>query len=358
MTKYNKIRPGQVWLDTNGKRIQAHGGSVFYEDGVYYFYGENKEFTDGKSDIAVWGVRCYASTDLCNWEDKGLIVQPDLENRDSTLHPTSKAERPHIIFNKKTGKYVCFLKVMLPDDTQKTTILTADRFLGPYTLHRERMLPLGVSAGDFDLQVDEETGKAYYIFEQVHSQTVIAELTDDYLDVSGVYSTHFQNGYPPYVREACAHFIRNGKHYLITSGTTGYYPNPSEIAVADDWHGPYRILGDPHPQDESRTSYHSQVSSVFKVHGKKDLYIACADRWLPDRQFLPYEMYAELFEKWFNPAIRENPDWSGVYALLDAHGVDRKPDISKADYVWLPIRFEGEMGYLDWRDEWSPDDFE
>ena len=24
---YNEIRPGQVWLDTNGKRIQAHGGS-------------------------------------------------------------------------------------------------------------------------------------------------------------------------------------------------------------------------------------------------------------------------------------------------------------------------------------------
>ena len=26
--KYNSIRPGQVWLDTNGNRIQAHGGSI------------------------------------------------------------------------------------------------------------------------------------------------------------------------------------------------------------------------------------------------------------------------------------------------------------------------------------------
>ena len=32
--KYNSIRPGQVWLDTNGNRIQAHGGSIIYVDGV------------------------------------------------------------------------------------------------------------------------------------------------------------------------------------------------------------------------------------------------------------------------------------------------------------------------------------
>ena len=32
---YTSIRPGQVWLDTAGKRIQAHGGSILYENGVY-----------------------------------------------------------------------------------------------------------------------------------------------------------------------------------------------------------------------------------------------------------------------------------------------------------------------------------
>ena len=33
---YNSIRPGQTWLDTEGKPIQAHAGSVIYVDGVYY----------------------------------------------------------------------------------------------------------------------------------------------------------------------------------------------------------------------------------------------------------------------------------------------------------------------------------
>lgn len=70
-TPASSIRPGQPWLDTQGKRIQAHGGSVMYLDGTYYWYGENKEKTDGKNGIWHWGVRCYASTDLYNWEDKG-----------------------------------------------------------------------------------------------------------------------------------------------------------------------------------------------------------------------------------------------------------------------------------------------
>ena len=47
MSAATAIRPGQPWLDTEGKRIQAHGGSILFEDGVYHWYGENKERTDG-----------------------------------------------------------------------------------------------------------------------------------------------------------------------------------------------------------------------------------------------------------------------------------------------------------------------
>lgn len=355
--KYNAIYPGKIWFDTNGKRIQVHGGSVRYENGTYYFYGENKEFTDGKNDVVTWGVRCYASKDLYNWEDIGLIIEPELEDKSSPLHPSMKAERPHIIYNRKTQKYICFMKVIMKDGSQRTTILSADNFFGPYKIEKHGLLPLGGSAGDFDLQVDEETGKAYYIFERVHTHTVIAELTDDYLGFNGKYSEHFKNGHPPHVREAAAHFIRDGKHYLITSGTTGYYPNPSELAVADDWHGPYRVLGNPHPDDMSNTSYHSQISSVFKVEGKKDLYIACADRWLPDEMFLPYKEYADLFDKEYNPNSKEKADWQGMFEKYE--GVHKGPaNTSISDYVWLPFRFDGEMGYLDWHDEWKTEEYE
>ena len=347
--KYNSIRPGKVWYDTNGNRIQAHGGSVMYLDGVYYWYGENKEKSTGDNGIWHWGVRCYTSQDLYSWEDKGLIIPPQTENSQSSLHPTSMMDRPHIIYNKETGKFVCWLKIMHRNGPQTETILTADHILGPYEIVREGLKPLNMSAGDFDL-VAAEDGKAYYYFERVHSETICADLTADYTDVTGYYSTHFPRKHPPYVREATAHFLRKGKHYLLTSGTTGYLPNPSEAAIADTWHGPFQVLGNPHPGDLSRTSFHSQISSVFKVEGKKDLYIACADRWVPDHMEYEYEEYKAFYEALFDPDATGRPE--------NKFGDDSARNTSIADYVWLPLRFDGEMVYIDWKEEWRIEDYE
>ena len=349
---YQSIRPGQLWLDTNGNRIQAHGGSVFFQNGVYYWYGENKEKTTGEDDIWHWGVRCYSSGDLYNWEDRGVIIPPEECNPESSLHPVSQMDRPHIIYNKTTRKYVCWIKVMCKDGTQRSTVLTSDELLGPYTKIREWMLPLGMSAGDFDLVVAPD-GKAYYYFERVHSETICADLTQDYTDVTGYYSTHFPQPGPPYVREATAHFMRNYKHYLITSGTTGYLPNPSEVAIADSWHGPFRVLGNPYRGDDSNTSYHSQISSVLKVQGKKDLYIACADRWLPNSMHLEYEIYRKLFERRFI----HNTDEDTTHVETN-ESEDIVSNTSIADYIWLPIRFEGEQPIIDWHYEWRLEDYE
>jgi hypothetical protein len=356
--KYNTIRPGQVWLDTEGKRIQAHGGSIITVGDTFYWYGENKENTKLGSGIWHWGVKCYASKDLYNWEDKGIIIPPNTEDETSPLHPAQYMDRPHIIFNKKTGKFVCWLKIMKKDGNQESTILTADHILGPYTMVRSGLRPLNMSAGDFDLVVAPD-GKAYYYFERVHSELICADLTEDYTDVTGYYSTHFPNIQPPYVREAPAYFYRKGLHYLFTSGTTGYHPNPSEVACAKTFHGPWRVLADPHPEDTSRTSYNSQITSVFKHPSKRDLYIALADRWIPD---LPeaagerfhngkqYEKTADQFKAVFDPD-------SEYVSTEDDHN-DLKVDTSIANYVWLPVRFEGEMAYLDWKEEWKVEDYE
>ncbi|EOS40045.1 hypothetical protein D3Z53_06855 [Lachnospiraceae bacterium] len=353
---YDSFTPGRVWLDTNGNRIQAHGGSVIYINGTYYWYGENKEKTDGKNGIWTWGVRCYASKDLYNWEDKGLIIQPDLKNEESSLHPFSMLDRPHIIYNPETGKYVCWMKIMHENGIQSETVMTADDILGPYELIREDLRPLNMSAGDFDLAVAPD-GKAYYYFERVHSELICADLTTDYTNVTGYYSTHFPKIGPPYVREGITHFSRKGKHYLLTSGTTGYLPNPSEAAVADTWHGPFTVLGNPHRGDVSNTSFHSQISCVLKVEGKKDLYIACADRWVTDRMDLEYETYKKYYEFAFSPDEKEREKVKTLnldMAVIDDH----RRNTSISDYVWLPICFEGGMIYIDWLDEWRIEDYE
>jgi hypothetical protein len=43
-------------------------------------------------------------------------------------------------------------------------------------------------------------------------------------------------------------------------------------------------------------------------------------------------------------------DSSDTPAVLPPELID--PDTSLADYVWLPLRFEGEMAFVDWYDEW------
>jgi hypothetical protein len=342
----NSFTPGQVWLDTDGKRIQAHGGSILEVDGTYYWYGENKEHTTQDGSIWHWGVRCYSSADLYNWTDRGLIIPPVEDDPASPLHPAMSMDRPHILRHPDTGRYVCWIKVMSPVG-QKSTVLMADDILGPYTIVKADLKPLGMNAGDFDLVIDPTDGKGYYYFERVHSELICADLTEDLTNVTGYYSTHFPLVQPPYVREAPAYFTRNGLYYLVTSGTTGYYPNPSQVAVAPSYHGPWTELNDPHPDDPTRSSYQSQVSSVFRHPHKQDLYIALADRWLP-RYTASSEAAIRMHAERFSPqgGHHEGP-WSELTEV----------DTSIADYVWLPFRFDGERAFLDWHDEWRTEDF-
>lgn len=360
------IRPGQEWRDLSGKRIHAHGGSVIEHDGAYYWYGENKERTTPGSGIWHWGVRCYRSNDLCAWEDLGLIIPPETDDPESPLHPSQMVDRPHIVRSRRSGNFVCWLKVMHVDGTQSYTVLSSSELLGPYAIERTGLRPFGMSGGDFDLVIDPESGNAYIYFERVHSELVCAELSADGTDVSGRFTSHFPRGAPPFVREAPAHFVHGGKHFLITSGTSGYHPNPSEVAVADSYHGPWTVLGNPHPADPSLSSFNSQISSVFEHPHKRDLYIAIADRWLPGLPGAAGDGWAD------GTHMRAALDYVARLAAPDEqHGrnenlaiepkalaVVASGDTSIADYVWLPIRFDGDLPIIDWRDEWSPDEFD
>lgn len=211
-----------------------------------------------------------------------------------------------------------------------------------------------MDAGDFDLAVDPETGHAYYYFEKVHTELICAELTDDYTDVTGDFSSHFPQPGPPFTREAPAHFVRDGTHYLITSGTTWYFPNPSELASAPTHHGPWTVLGNAHPDDVSRSSYRSQVSSVFRHPGKKDLYIALADRWLPQ---LPADT-PNAFDASAAIARGEAEPHSQAAPPPEVLQAEMGENTAIADYVWLPIEFGGAVPVIRWHDEWRIEDFE
>lgn len=352
------IFPGQPWLDTKGERIQAHGGAVYYEDGVYYWYGENKEHTDGQNGIWTWGLKVYSSTDLYNWEDRGFLIPPVLDDPNCALFPTKRVDRPHILKCDRTGKYVCWIKLSGPEAA--FTIWQADALLGPYEMVENLVNPGGHKAGDFDMIKDEETGKAYIYFDADHNAMLCMELSDDFLSAEKEVCRSYSNLFPPFTREAPALFEAFGRKYMVTSGMTGYVPNKSDSAVSDTWDREFKSLGDPHVNDETTASFNSQISKIFRVEGRDNLFIAMADRWLPS-----YHVDARIADI-FTRVIACNyaPD---KYQANDAERAEMyRGNILEtactriADYVWLPLILdapceeypEGRIR-IEWKDSWT-----
>ena len=80
--KYTEFISGEVWKDTDGNPINAHGGGLLYLNGTYYWYGEYKKGKTILPDWATWecyrtdvtGVGCYSSKDLLNWKFEGIVL--------------------------------------------------------------------------------------------------------------------------------------------------------------------------------------------------------------------------------------------------------------------------------------------
>ena len=83
------------------------------------------------------------------------------------------------------------------------------------------------------------------------------------------------------------------------------------------------------------------------------MYIAVADRWMPKHMDLDYRKYSKAFENRFNPNSKEQLklDENLIRCILDKN-------TSVADYVWLPIQFDGDQAYIDWKESWKIEDYE
>lgn len=343
---YTSFRPGKTWYDTNGKRIQAHGGSVLYAENKFWWYGENKEGITGTATgerCPYWhhGVKIYSSTDLYNWTDEGFAMR-ESDDPKNPFYPANIMDRPHILHCPKTGKYVLWAKTARGGFDHGTFSVCVGDKLTDMKLLRE-ISPRPHNAGDFDLF--EADGKAYVAYENPHSEMICRELTDDYTDLTDAFSSHLPFECPPLVREAPAFFERGQKRYLLTSGTTGYYPNPSRIDEMTSVHGKWKNLGNPCRGDKRRNSFHAQFSSVFRHPFLKDVYIALGDRWLtdlvadlPDMEDAFYSMFSKNAIRTFNQC--------DLASFTDNN-------TSEADYVWLPVKFDGDAPYIEWLREWK-----
>jgi beta-xylosidase len=319
------FEPGQLWNDANGVHINAHGGGILFYEGVYYWFGEHK--VAGPRGNNAWvGVGCYSSKDLYNWKNEGIALAVVKDNLNHDIAAGCVLERPKVIYNKKTGKFVMWFHLELKGqgyNAARCGTAISDSPAGPYTYLRsfrpnagiwpdnisedrkkalEGIADIQFSGGglpegytveqlnifardfaggqmsrDMTLFVDED-GAAYHIYASEENSTLhISRLSEDYLAPAGKYIRVFEGRY----MEAPAMFKHNGRYYLMMSGCTGWTPNAARSAVADSIWGPWKELGNPCVGENSDTTFQSQSTCFLPVAGKKGAFIYMGDRWRP-----------------------------------------------------------------------------
>jgi beta-xylosidase len=347
----SSISPGQIWPDQEGKHINAHGGGVLFHEGKYYWFGEHK--TEGKSgNRANVGVGVYSSADLYNWNNEGIALKVAEENSGSEIEKGSIIERPKVIYNAKTKKFVMWFHLELKNQSYnaaRTGVATSNQVTGPYTyvksfrpnagkwpinfnddwksktvkeadlkawtaewrkevaegLFVKRDLQKGQMARDMTLFVDDD-GKAYHIYSSEENLTLhLAELTADYLAFTGKYITIEPGGH----NEAPAIIKHQGKYYLVTSGCTGWDPNAARSFVADSIWGPWKSLGNPCVGDGAELTFKSQSTFILPVAGKKDTYIFMADRWTPENAIDGRYIWLPMTIADGKPVIKWQDNW-------------------------------------------------
>lgn len=346
---------GECWTDTSGRPITAHGGQILAHKGWWYWFGERYGTAPGGEERGVGG---YKSKDLVNWQpigDNGVVFRVSATPGDP-LEAGCVIERPKVLVNEKTGKFVMWFHHELKGqgyNAARAAVAIADRIEGPYILARTDRGPKGVWPANIrlvgtgqsnptqphnwapELDIDDvdptsethtrlvsgfqngqesrdqtafldDDGKAYRIYSSEMNQTMhIAELTDDFTNYTG----RFVRAFVGKAREAPAVFKTNGKYYMVTSGCSGWTPNPAEIAVADSIWGPWKTLGNPWvgPEDQVSKSFNSQSTYAVNLGNEfNGAILLMGDRWKPD-----------------------SLDSSGyVWGLVNLRGIGQKPEIT------------------------------
>ncbi len=351
----DEIRPGQEWPDRKGEHINAHGGGLLFHEGKYYWYGENRPARGFTTEV---GVEVYSSSGLMNWEDEGVALAVS-EEAGHDIERGCIMERPKVVRNPKTGKFVMLFHLELKGQgyaAARVGFAESDSPVGPFRFIRSlrpnagkwpvdfsrrdirkakklkeadykewwtpewreaireglllaRDVPGGQMSRDMTVYVDDD-GKAYHIYSAEENLTLnIAELTDDYLDYTGRYVRVAPGGQ----NEAPAIFKRDGVYWMITSGCTGWAPNEARMFKATSLWGPWEQLPSPFVGKDAKKSFHTQGTYIFKVEGTEDGFVFMADRWNPRSLKNSRHIWLPIdFEADSTPVIRWVDGWSPV----------------------------------------------
>jgi beta-galactosidase len=297
-----EIRPGTLWLDDRDSVINAHGGGILVRKNKYYWYGERR----GAS--ASMGVNVYTSSDLHYWKYEGLALSQDANDTTSEIRTGCLMERPKVIYNDLTRKYVMWFHLELKGQGYKAAragVAVSDLPTGPF-IYVGSMRPNGNMSRDMTIYKDTN-GDAYLIYSSRENYDLrIARLSDDYLSVTTADSLVFSKH-----REAPAVMKYKSHYYMITSGCTGWKPNEAWLHRANSMMGPWqRVAGNPMVGSNARLTFNAQSTFILPLGRRGKEYIFMADRWKPG-------------------------------------------DLKDSRYIWLPVSFKNDIPLVSWQDSWS-----
>jgi len=265
--------PGAAWNDASGKALQIHGLGIVKVGSTWYAYGENKA-GESSSNTSFQSIPCYSSTNLSTWTFQGnaLTVQAS-----GDLGPNRVVERPKVIYNASTGKYVMWMHIDNSGYSEaKAGVAVSSSPCGPYT-YLGSSQPLGFQSRDMGLFQDTD-GSAYLMSEDRANGLRIDRLSADY---QSVVSAGSANGGSVAVLgdyEAPAMVKANGTYYLLGSHLTGWSTNDDISTTATSLAGPWSAVRDFAPAGTN--TYNTQSANIIPVSGSAGTtYIYAGDRW-------------------------------------------------------------------------------
>lgn len=333
------IRPGETWYDTSGNAINAHGGCVVYHEGVYYWFGEQR--SGNKSD----GISCYSSTDFYSWKRVGRAVTPTGTMTDDCVDiaPGRTLERPKVVYNDSTGKWVMWIHWENGSDygKAKVAVCQSDKVTGPYVLV-DVFRPNDHDSRDQTLFKDAD-GTAYHIYStNMNSNTHCTPLTSDYLSPTADVNLQLKGRR----FEAAALFRVDETYYGLFSGCTGWDPNPGRYMYTTELMGEWMAPADFKASDGSTginycidegkdNSYRSQSNFVFPVPGRERCFVYMGDRWNSGNVQSSKHVWLPLSVRSGYPTVRWYDQWD-MSVFDDMYRLKRTAKIDDgAEYLLL-----------------------
>ena len=268
------VRPGEVWRDTAGQVIQAHGGGILQVGKEWYWFGEDRTpVVAGRLDPAKRYVSCYRSSDLVHWESRGRVLElGEPEDMKARFGGDWILERPKVFWVAKTRRYVMYFHADAAYKAAEVGVAVSEKVDGPYAFVRH-FRPLGQESRDIGEFVDDD-GANYLIFESRPTKGFyIARLADDGMDMT-------ETAFVKAPLEGGALVRYEGLYYVIGSHMTGWKPNPNVYATARSLKGPWSEFKELAPG--STDTWGSQSSMLVKVMGSKTTtVIYVGDVWKP-----------------------------------------------------------------------------